>query len=125
MKFLADMGISPRTVTFLRNIGHDTIHLHDENLDRLGDPDILEKARSERRVLLTHDLGFGELVAASEAALPSVITFRLRDMSPSNVNHHLQIIIIRHAQELEQGSVISVTETRLRARLLPLFRGDS
>ena len=27
MKFLADMGISPRTVAFLRSQGHDAVHL--------------------------------------------------------------------------------------------------
>ncbi|HEY57982.1 MAG TPA: DUF5615 family PIN-like protein, partial [Anaerolineae bacterium] len=33
-------------------------------------------------VLLTHDLDFGELVAASGARLPSVVVFRLRNMRP-------------------------------------------
>ena len=78
MRFLADMGISPRTVGFLRDMGYDAAHLHDEGLDRLSDPDILAKARRERRVLLTHDLDFGELVAVSEARLPSVVTFFLQ-----------------------------------------------
>ncbi len=29
MRFLADMGISPKTVAFLRELGHDATHLHD------------------------------------------------------------------------------------------------
>ncbi|HEX9926416.1 MAG TPA: DUF5615 family PIN-like protein, partial [Anaerolineae bacterium] len=60
MKFLADMGISPHTVDFLTQAGHDALHLHQQGLDRLSDPDILTKARQEERVLLTHDLDFGE-----------------------------------------------------------------
>jgi predicted nuclease of predicted toxin-antitoxin system len=60
MKFLADMGISPRTVTFLRELGHEAVHLHEEGLERLGDTAILAKARKEGRILLTHDLDFGE-----------------------------------------------------------------
>jgi len=67
MKFLADMGISSKTVAFLSNLGYDATHLHNQGLHRLSDPDILEKARSEERVLLTHDLGFGELVGDSKA----------------------------------------------------------
>ncbi len=31
MKFLADMGISPRTVAHLQRVGHDAVHLHDED----------------------------------------------------------------------------------------------
>lgn len=27
MKFLADMGISPRTVNWLRNAGYDAVHV--------------------------------------------------------------------------------------------------
>jgi predicted nuclease of predicted toxin-antitoxin system len=47
MRFLADMGISPVTVSFLRGIGHNASHLHDEGLDELEDPDIFAKARDE------------------------------------------------------------------------------
>lgn len=38
MKFLADMGISPTTVAFLRSLNHEAIHLHEEQLDHLPDP---------------------------------------------------------------------------------------
>ncbi len=50
MKFLADMGISPRTAGFLNGRGHDAVHLHDQQLDRLDDSAILDKARREDRV---------------------------------------------------------------------------
>jgi len=80
MRFLADMGISPNTVAFLRAQGHDAIHLLEVELERLTDPAILEKALQEECILLTHDLDFGELLAASKAQLPSVIIFRLQNM---------------------------------------------
>jgi predicted nuclease of predicted toxin-antitoxin system len=41
MKFLADMGISPKTTNFLRRMGHDAEHLHSLGLDRLSDSAIL------------------------------------------------------------------------------------
>jgi len=80
MKFLADMGISPRVITALRERGHEAIHLQEQGLGKMSDGDILAKARVEGRVLLTHDLDFGELLAASGGVLPSVIIFRLNDM---------------------------------------------
>lgn len=120
MKFLADMGISPGTVSFLKNRGHDAIHLKDEALSRLPDSEILAKARHEQRVLLTHDLDFGELVAASGATLPSVVIFRLRNMRPENVNAHLEAVLTQHQTALVQGAVISVTEGSARVRLLPI-----
>ena len=120
MNFLADMGISPNTVAFLQGLGHHAVHLHDQGLDRMDDPAILEKARDETRVLLTHDLDFGELIAASGAKLPSIVVSRLRNMRPENVNRHLNGIIGQHGESLEQGAIISVTEGQVRVRLLPV-----
>lgn len=120
MKFLADMGISPVTVNFLCDLGHDTIHLHALGLDQLPDSAILEKARLENRIILTHDLDFGELTAASGANLPSVIVFRLRNMQPGHVNGYLRSIILQYAKALKDGAIISVTEGLVRVRNLPI-----
>jgi len=61
MKFLADMGISPRTVDALRQQGYNAVHLGEQGLERLADRDILVKARTEGRILLTVDLDFAQL----------------------------------------------------------------
>ena len=71
MKFLVDMGLARSTVAFLRTQGYDAIHLREEGLRRLEDHEIVEKARVEGRVILTHDLDFGRVVALSEKHLPS------------------------------------------------------
>jgi predicted nuclease of predicted toxin-antitoxin system len=120
VKFLADMGISPKTVAFLHGLGHDAVHLSEQGLEQLPDPSIVEKARQEGRIVLVHDLDFGELVAASGARLPSVITFRLRNMHPDRVNSALQSILSHHKEALEQGAMISVTEGQVRVRRLRL-----
>jgi len=120
MRFLSDMGISPKTVTFLQNFGYDAIHLHEMGLDKLPDSDILEKSVNEGSILLTHDLDFGELLSRSGAKMPSVIIFRLRNMSPTQVNLYLQEIITKHRDLLQQGAIISVTEGQIRVRLLPI-----
>ena len=116
------MGISPRVVPFLAGVGHEAVHLLDQGLERLPDPEILTKARDENRILLTHDLGFGELVAASGEQLPSVIIFRLRNMQPSRVNLYLRNVVTEYSGSLEDGAVISVTEGQVRSRNLPIRR---
>jgi predicted nuclease of predicted toxin-antitoxin system len=124
VKFLADMGISPRTVYFLKNLGHDAVHLSEQKLHRLVDDKILRKARDEGRVLLTHDLDFGDLMAASSAELPSVIIFRLRNMHPNQVNRYLEELVTEYQDALEKGAIISVVEGRIRLRNLPIVLGD-
>lgn len=120
MRFLADMGISAKTVSFLKAHGHKAVHLHDQRLDRMMDGDILNKALSEERIVLTHDLDFGDLMAAKGWHLPSVIIFRLHNMKPEQVNRHLSEIVSRHGDMLEQGAVITVTEGKTRVRRLPI-----
>jgi len=120
MKFMLDMGISPKTAVFLRNLGYDAIHLHDLKSDRSTDPAVMQMARNEERILLTHDLDFGELIAASGANAPSVIIFCLRNMNPKHVNRFLNGIITEHQDALEKGAILSVTEGQVRVRLLPL-----
>jgi predicted nuclease of predicted toxin-antitoxin system len=122
MKFLADMGISPHSVAFLRDLGFDAFHLHELGLDRLPDAEIVAKARLERYVVLTHDLDFSELLALSGATLPSVAIFRLQNMRPRSVNHYLKILVTEHQDALEQGAIFSVTEGHIRVRALPIKR---
>ena len=120
MKFLADMGISPRTVEFLRGVGHEAVHLHEQGLDKLSDFEILSKARREASCVLTSDLDFSELVAVGGHQLPSVIVFRLRDMRPDSVNQHLKAILDQYIGALEEGAIVSVTERHFRVRSLPV-----
>ena len=122
MRFLADMGISPDTVKFLRGLGYEAAHLHEEGLDRSPDPDILRKARREGYVLLTSDLDFGELLAHSGETLPSVVIFRLSNMRPESINQHLAEVIERFGPDLERGVIASVTDRRIRLRPLPIER---
>lgn len=122
MKFLADMNISPKTVAFVQALGHEATHLHEQGLQRMPDPAILVKAREEGRVLLTHDLDFAELVAASGAKLPSIVIFRLRSMRPERVNERLRAIVAEQLGVLERGAIVSVSEAQIRVRLLPIAR---
>jgi len=60
VRFLADMGVSITTVETLRAADHDAVHLREEGLVRLPDPEIVAKAARECRIVLTFDLDFGK-----------------------------------------------------------------
>jgi uncharacterized protein with PIN domain len=62
VRFLADMGVDQRVVEWLRAAGHDALHLRDEGLHRLPDPQIFNKAIAEQRIVLTFDLDYRRLV---------------------------------------------------------------
>jgi predicted nuclease of predicted toxin-antitoxin system len=63
----------------LREQGHVASHLREEGLQRLPNGQIFVKAVSEQRVVITHDLNFGEIASSSAGAKASVIVFRLHN----------------------------------------------
>ena len=96
------------------------VHLVDEGLERLPDDKIIEKARRERRVLLTVDLDFSYLLAVSGATLPSVILFRLGNESYEIINQRLASVLNRFEKDLAAGAIISVSDCDFRVRQLPI-----
>ena len=120
MKFLADMGISLKTVHHLQSMGHDALHLDELGLSRMPDSEILQKARQEDQIILTNDLDFSDLLAAGGFTLPSVIIFRLKDMRAVNVNRYLDKILTGYEEDLTGGVVMSIRENRIRAHKLPI-----
>lgn len=120
MKFLADMGISPRTVNWLRARGYDAIHLIEEGLEKLPDERILMKARNEGRIILTVDLDFGSLLAITRSSLPSVILFRLSNESRECIQERLELVLNQCCEDLEAGVIISVSDEAFRVRKLPI-----
>ncbi|MEO1087855.1 MAG: DUF5615 family PIN-like protein [Acidobacteriota bacterium] len=120
MKFLLDMGIAPRCVAFLEAKGHEALHLSEEGWHRWSDAEILEFAKQELAIVLTHDLDFPQLLATSNAELPTVVVFRLSDMTSSNVCRYLELLLDQAREQLESGAVISVADERFRWRPLPI-----
>ena len=120
MRFLADAGIARRIVEWLRTQAHDATHLQEQGLQRLPDREVFAKASAERRVVLTFDLDFGEIVALSAPPSASVILFRLHDTSTTHVIERLEAVLEVSASQLEQGAVVVVVEeTRHRVRAFP------
>ena len=119
MRFLADMGVSMAVVEWLRAQGHDTTHLREQNLHRLPNGEIFEKALNEGRIVLTFDLDFGEIAASARGKRTSVVVFRLRNTRSAHVIARLNDILLGSPEDLEQAVVISVEETRYRIRHFP------
>ena len=125
MKFLADAGISPKTVAFLNAAGHDAVHVRQIGLQRASDADIVRRARQEGRVVLTFDLDFDLILALGVADSPSVVIFRLSDETSTSVNWKLEAVITERRAELEQGALILVEDGRYRMRPLPILGRSS
>jgi predicted nuclease of predicted toxin-antitoxin system len=116
------MGVSVKVVLWLRERGHDAIHLRDEGLQRLPDREIFGKAVAENRAILTFDLDFGEIAALSEGEKCSVVVFRLGNTRTPHVIARLDLVL-NASSYLEKGAVVIIEETQHRIRRLPVGEG--
>ena len=122
MRFLADAGISPKTVEFLKQLGHEAAHVRTLGMQRAPDAQVIALARTDGSVALSFDLDFGDLLALGVTDKPSVILFRLADERAESVNRRLSTVLDEQATELESGALILVQDTRYRVRKLPILR---
>ena len=125
MRFLADAGISPRTVEFLRLRGHDAVHVRELALERATDRELVDKARGDSRVLLTFDLDFGEILALGVVDGPSVVTFRLADERADAVNRRLEVVLSEQTNAPASGALVLVEDARYRVRRLPIAKSTA
>jgi predicted nuclease of predicted toxin-antitoxin system len=122
MWFLADAGISPKTVDFLNQLGHEAVHVRTVGMERATDSDLVARARGDSSVVVTFDLDFGDILALGVLDKPSVIICRLSDERAESVNRRLATVLAERLAELELGALILVEDTRYRVRKLPIGR---
>ena len=66
------------------------------------------------------DLDFSAIVALSGRAAPSVISLRLTSSRIETVNARLEQVLLAIESDLMQGALVTVEDSRLRTRKLPL-----
>jgi predicted nuclease of predicted toxin-antitoxin system len=98
MRLLVDNALSPVLAEFLRNAGHEAVHVRDIGLHHAADEDVFERAAAEDFVVVTADTDFGTLLARRSTSKPSLILFHgegsrkpeaqgivHRDLKPANI----------------------------------------
>jgi len=120
MRLLVDGCVDIRVGKWLRDRGHDALHLAEQGLERLPDEEIFRKAAAEGRCIVTFDLDFGEIAALTRGAEASVILLRLADPGWERVVERLSSVLAVSAAAIAEGAVITVEEARHRVRSLPI-----
>lgn len=84
------------------------------------DQQIMAYAAAHDYVVLTHDLDFGAILAATQGEKPSVVQLRAEDVSVDAIGDPVVAALRQMALELQQGALLSIDTNRTRLRLLPL-----
>lgn len=121
MRFLLDQNLSPLLVEILARLGHDAVHVRQLGMSRASDAEIMATARDDNRVVVSGDTDFGELLARTNAASPSLVLFRRQGQRRAAelaalLDANLQAVVA----DLDAGAVVVIDADRVRIRRLPL-----
>lgn len=115
-KFLLDANLSPETRQYLTaTFGFDVVDLLSLRLGHLVDPQVVELAKRDDRVIITFDLDLGEIYHRRERGQLGVIILRLADQTVESVNRALDHFFRTTAGSIAlERSLVVVSDRNIR-----------
>lgn len=84
--FLLNNNISQKIVSILKpRLKHNFRHISDFSKKSLTDPEVIDIAKREKHVIITHDLDYGEIYFLKERGQIGIIMLRLENQTSDNV----------------------------------------
>lgn len=122
MKLLVDMNLSPSWVDRLTRHGFEAVHWSTVGAPTAADDEILAWAREHQFVMITNDLDFSAILAATSGQAPSVVQVRSQDLLSDAVVSAIARALAAYREEVAAGALLSIDEGGTRVRMLPLRR---
>ncbi len=120
MKLLLDMNLSPRWLALLQGSQIDAAHWASMGRPDALDTEIMAYAAAHGYTVLTQDLDFSTILAATQGEKPSVVQIRSDNLNPDVIGAQVIDAVRKLEGELNSGALVSVEPARTRVRLLPL-----
>ncbi|MCL2171359.1 MAG: DUF5615 family PIN-like protein [Defluviitaleaceae bacterium] len=120
MKILLDMNVPIVFLEHLNNAGFEVVRWSQIGDATDIDADIVRHARNNDFIILTSDLDFGTILAATGDLKPSVILMRLSLKNSKQIADLISAALIKYADRLAKGAVLSIKAKKVRIRDLPL-----
>ncbi len=122
MDFFLDSNIPRSFAIFLKGLNHFVVTGAESGFNGKSDWEICEYALENKRIIVTHDLDFGELLAVSGSSGPSVIIFRIQPLTKDVMEKTCRQILSHTQEELKRGAIIMIEKDKFRLRRLPITK---
>jgi predicted nuclease of predicted toxin-antitoxin system len=120
MRLLVDMNLSPSWVPFLQKAGLEALHWSAVGAPDAPDHALMQWAAAQNYVVMTNDLDFSAILAATGRQKPSVIQLRADLLTPAAIGCAVVRALEQTRAELVAGALVSIDPSRARVRILPL-----
>jgi predicted nuclease of predicted toxin-antitoxin system len=122
LKLLFDMNLPVRFAEHFFRKGFEARHWSSIGNPAAKDTELMEYAKNNSYTVVTYDLDFSAILAATQAEKPSVIQVRTVESHISDVLNLLEQVVTQAESELLAGAIVTLEVDRLRIRVLPLHR---
>jgi predicted nuclease of predicted toxin-antitoxin system len=117
MRFLADESCDFRVVRALRAAGHDVMAVV-ETAPGADDSTVIDLAVRERRIFVTEDRDFGQLVYAAAKPTPGVILIRFPSTARAALAAMIAEVAMSYGERLGERFIV-LQPGRIRVRRSP------
>jgi predicted nuclease of predicted toxin-antitoxin system len=113
MRFLLDVNASGSLADWLKELGHDVIEVRQRD-SRMKDDDILNWASSEKRIIVTIDNDFEEIIWRQGKTHYGIL--RLENLPRAERKILLFDTLDKHSNDLDSGAIVIASKTKFRVR---------
>ena len=110
MRLLADENISPKTIQIIQQQGIDVTSIRDTK-PGVTDREVVKIANREKRVIVTFDKDFGEIIIRNGFKAPGLILLRI-NKTPAEVAKRI-LDVAKRGIPLE-GKIVVIQENKIR-----------
>jgi len=116
IKFIADVNVEKTAVDYLLMRGYDIKWIPEYSCE-ISDEDLLQLANTEKRILITNDKDFGELIFLQKKLSTGIILFRVKGQRP-----HEKVKLTRKLLQGYQNKLLHyfIVITKNKFRFIPM-----
>ncbi len=112
MRFIVDECTGPKVAKWLKSIDHDVFSVYEQSRG-INDIEILKLAVKEKRILITNDKDFGEMIFREKKAHNGIIFLRLNDERSAMKIKVIENVLMEHPDEIKNNFIVA-SENNLR-----------
>jgi len=116
IKFLADVNVEKPLVDYLSKQGYDIKWVPDYNCE-VPDEGLLQLANEEKRIFITNDKDFGDLIFLQKKVSAGTILFRVKGQKSQEKIKLMKKLLMGYRDKLLNHYVVI---TKAKIRIVPL-----
>jgi len=109
VRFIADVNVEKPIVDYLSEDGYDIKWVPDYNCEIL-DEDLLNLANAEKRVLITNDKDFGELIFLQRRLSAGIILFRVKGQRVEDKVKLVKKLLDKYSEKILNHFIVMTKE---------------